>query len=542
MHRTAPGVPAGALRVLTAGAVAAALAVTVPAAATATAATAVPRPDHTVVVVMENHSYADIIGSSSAPYLNSLASSGANFTQSFAITHPSEPNYLALFSGSTQGLTDDSCPHTYSGANLGSELIGAGDTFTGYSESMPSDGYTGCTSGEYARKHNPWVNFTNVPAASNRTFGAWPTDYSTLPTLSFVVPNLIDDMHDGTVAQGDTWLKNNIDGYAQWAKAHNSLLVITWDEDDNSANNQIPTIFSGANVKAGNYSETIDHYSVLRTLEDAYGLPYAGNSSSATPITDVWSSGTGSVTVTNPGNQTGTVGTAVSLQVHASDTAGGTLSYSATGLPAGLSVNSSTGLISGTPTTAGTSNVTVTATDSTGPSGSTSFSWTVNPSGGGGCTAAQLLGNPGFETGTASPWTASSGVVSNDTSEPAHSGSWDAWLDGYGSSHTDTLSQAVTLPAGCTTYAFSFWLHVDTAETTTSTAYDTLKVQVLNSSGSVLATLATYSNLNHNTGYAQKSFSLASYAGQSVTVKFTGSEDSSLQTSFVLDDTAVTVS
>ena len=149
--------------------------------------------------MMENHSYSEIIGSSSAPYINSLATGGAQFTNSFGITHPSEPNYLALFSGSTHGLTSDSCPHTYTTQNLGSELITAGLTFKGYSESMPSDGYTGCTSGAYARKHNPWVNFTsNVPAASNLTFSDFPTSYSSLPTVSFVVPNLNDDMHDGT--------------------------------------------------------------------------------------------------------------------------------------------------------------------------------------------------------------------------------------------------------------------------------------------------------------------------------------------------------
>src|SRR5262249_27648763 len=144
--------------------------------------------------------------------------------------------------------------------------------------------------------------------------------------------------------------------------------------------------------------------------------------------------------------------------------------------------------------------------------------------------------------GTAAPWTATAGVINNNTSEPARTGSWDAWLDGYGSTHTDTLSQTITLPTGCSNYNLSFWLHIDTAETTTTTKYDTLKVQVLNSSGTVLATLATYSNLNHNTGYAQHTFSLASYAGQSVKIKFTGAEDYTLQTSFVLDDTAVNVS
>jgi hypothetical protein len=252
------------------------------------AAASVPRPDHVVVVIEENHAYNSVIGNSGAPYINSLAGQGALFSNSFAITHPSEPNYLALFSGSTQGLTNDSCPHTYTGANLGQELVSAGLTFTGYSETMPSAGFTGCTSGTYARKHNPWVNFSNVPSGSNQTFAAFPTNFATLPTLSIVVPNLRNDMHDGTVAQGDTWLRTNLDAYAQWAKTHNSLLVVTWDEDDSSASNHIPTIFVGQHVLQGTYAERINHYNVLRTLEDAYGLPRAGASSSATPITDVW--------------------------------------------------------------------------------------------------------------------------------------------------------------------------------------------------------------------------------------------------------------
>jgi hypothetical protein len=162
--------------------------------------------------------------------------------------------------------------------------------------------------------------------------------------------------------------------------------------------------------------------------------------------------------------------------------------------------------------------------------------------GGTGCTAAQLLGNQGFETGSASPWTASSSaVINSSSSEPARTGSYDAWLNGYGSANTETLAQTVTLPTGCASYTLSFYLHTDTAETTTSTAYDTLKVQVLNSSGTVLDTLATYSNLNAASGYQQKSFSLASYAGQTVTLKFTGTEGSVLQTSFVLDDTSLTI-
>ena len=156
-------------------------------------------------------------------------------------------------------------------------------------------------------------------------------------------------------------------------------------------------------------------------------------------------------------------------------------------------------------------------------------------------TQQQLLGNPGFETGTASPWVATTGVINNSTSEPPHSGSWDAWMNGYGTTHTDTLYQQVTIPSTATTATLTFWLHIDTAETTTTTAFDTLNVQIRSSANAVLATLATYSNLNAATGYTQKSFNLIAYKGQTIRVYFLGVEDSSLQTSFVIDDTALNV-
>ncbi|MEV0179735.1 M4 family metallopeptidase [Streptomyces sp. NPDC050625] len=237
------------------------------------------------------------------------------------------------------------------------------------------------------------------------------------------------------------------------------------------------------------------------------------------------------VTVTNPGSQSATVGTAVSLQIQASSTNSGALTYSASGLPAGLSINSSTGLISGTPTTAGSSSTTVTVTDSTGATGTATFGWTVSSTGGG-CSSTQLLSNPGFESGSTG-WTATSGVITTASGEASHSGSYKAWLDGYGTSHTDTLSQSVTIPAGCKA-TLTFYLHIDTSETTSSTQYDKLTV----TAGS--KTLATYSNLNAASGYSQKSFDLSSLAGSTVTLKFNGVEDSSLQTSFVVDDTALT--
>lgn len=247
-----------------------------------------PRPDHVVIVVEENHSYSQIIGKKSASYLNSLVKQGALFSQSTGIRHPSQPNYLALFSGSTQNVTDDSCPHVFHGPNLAQELLSAHLTFGGYSEDMPKVGYTGCSYKGYARKHNPWVNFTNVPAGLNMPLNSMPTDFSKLPTVSFVIPNHQDDMHDGTVEQADEWMKKHVDPYVKWAKQHNSLLIVTWDEDDFSPSNHIPTIMVGPMVKAGVYPQKINHYSVLRTIEDMYHLGRLGESAKATPIQSIW--------------------------------------------------------------------------------------------------------------------------------------------------------------------------------------------------------------------------------------------------------------
>ncbi len=260
----------------------------------AQAAGPVPSPDHTIVVVMENHAYSQVIGSSSAPYINSLASGGANLTQSFAITHPSQPNYYALFSGDTQGVTDDSCvtPGFSSAANLGSEVIAAGQTWGSYNETLPSQGSTTCSSGDYAQKHNPWFGFSNVPTSTAKTFAQFPTDYSTLPKMSFVTPNLCSDMHDCSVATGDTWLKNNLGAYATWAKTHNSLLVVTFDEDNSLSGNRIPTVLYGQPVTAGSSSATTyNHYNLLRTLEDLAGTSsHAGQAASASDITGIWTS------------------------------------------------------------------------------------------------------------------------------------------------------------------------------------------------------------------------------------------------------------
>jgi acid phosphatase len=254
------------------------------------AAGAIPQPAHVVIVVEENRSQANIIGNKSAPFINALAANGAMMAQSFAETHPSEPNYLALFAGSTLGVTEDVCP-VNGGAvpNLASEMLAAGYTFVGFAEGLPAVGSTVCSAGKYARKHVPWANFTNVPPADSLPFSAFPMgNYANLPTVSFVIPNNDDNMHDGSIGQGDAWLNRQLSGYANWAVANNSLLIVTWDEDDNASRNQIPTVIYGAHVQPGTYNEQISHYNVLSTCEQMYGLPKTGNAANAPAIADIW--------------------------------------------------------------------------------------------------------------------------------------------------------------------------------------------------------------------------------------------------------------
>jgi hypothetical protein len=262
-------------------------------------------PDHVVIVIEENHSYTQITSTyaSSAPNILALAASGAVFTNSHATAHPSQPNYLELFSGSSQGTTSDTIPSNtpFTAANLGAQLIAVAKTFFGYSEDLPSVGSLVSTSGNYARKHNPWSDWqanspgaNQLPASTNQPLSAFPTDFTQLPTVSFVVPNQNDDMHNGTdpstIATGDTWFQNHLGAYSSWAQSHNSLLIVTFDED-NTSNlnpNQILTIFSGPMIQPGHYSEFVNHDNILRTLEDLYDLPYAGSAATAAPITDAF--------------------------------------------------------------------------------------------------------------------------------------------------------------------------------------------------------------------------------------------------------------
>ena len=247
-----------------------------------------PHASTVIVVIMENRDYGRIIGNSQAPFINgTLVPQAALMTDSHAITHPSEPNYLAFFSGSTQGVTDDSCPHSFATTNLGAEVIAAGKTFDGYSESMPKDGYQGCSSGLYARKHNPWANFTNVPASSNLIWYDLP---GVPPSVSIIVPNLCNDMHDCSTKTGDNWLKANLPSILMYDASHDGLLILTWDEadPDNNGSNRIATLLFGPMIVPGSYAQTVNHYSVLHTIEHVMGVRCTEHACAAPVLHGIW--------------------------------------------------------------------------------------------------------------------------------------------------------------------------------------------------------------------------------------------------------------
>ncbi len=298
--------------------------------------TGLPVYDHVVIVIEENKNYEEIVGNKSAPYINgTLVAEGANLTRMYGEEHNSEGNYFWLLSGGDEnvGFVDgipasgNNPSYPFTAPNLAAELIQAGRGFKGYSEGLPAIGDTVSRSGLYARKHVPWVSFDNIPHgfrvedSSSLRWSDFPNDYSQLPTVSIVVPNMINDMHDGPVARsvpaGDVWLKDHIDGYYQWAKTHNSLLIITFDENENPVKyhgltdptgdneclqNRIPTLIAGAHVRHGEFAEGkgVTHVNLLRTLEAMYGLePCGGQQANALKagigadalITDVFETG-----------------------------------------------------------------------------------------------------------------------------------------------------------------------------------------------------------------------------------------------------------
>lgn len=270
----------------------------------------IPRPDHIIIVMEENHSYDEVMGSANAPYINQLAKEGALFTDAHGVVHPSQPNYLAIFSGSTQGVIADECLEDtlpYTTPNIAASLIRGGFTFKGFAETMPSPGFLDCYNQRseltgahlYARKHAPWVNWqgtqpNGIPAELSQPMTAFPKDFNELPTLAYVIPNMDNDMHNigkpgdsAAIQRADHWLKDKLEAYVEWAKTHNSILILTFDEDDFKEVNHIPTIIVGAGVKPGVYKEKINHYSVLHTIEAMYDLPVQ-DTNREQPIMSVW--------------------------------------------------------------------------------------------------------------------------------------------------------------------------------------------------------------------------------------------------------------
>jgi hypothetical protein len=487
--------------------------------------TTLPRPDHVVIAIMENTGYSTLVGNSEAPYINSLMNAGASFTNSHGVTHPSQPNYLALFSGGTQGVTGDTCPVRFTGvANLGSQLLGAGLSYASFSEDLPSVGFGGCTSANYARKHAPWVDFNNVPVGTQLPFSSFPSDYSSLPAVSFVVPNLCNDMHDCSIATGDTWLKDHLDGYVQWAMTHNSLLILTWDEDDFTAANQIATIFVGATVRPGNYSESITHYHVLSTVESMYGLARLGNAASANPISDVWSS-------SGHGNDFSLSATPSSLSVNQGSTTTATIatavvsgvaqpvSLSASGAPSGVTVSFNPASLSAggsaTMTVSAAANAvpgpyTLTVTG-TGSSATHSVSVTLAVAGIG---FGSGIVNGGFETGDLSGWT-SAGTASVSTG--AHSGAHAAELGGTSPSTDSSLSQTFAAPVGGA--HLSFWYQINCPD---SVQYDWANVTLKDNSAGTTTTLLA--NTCTNDGVWQQA-TAAVTPGHNYTLTFTNHDD-----------------
>jgi len=280
-----------------------------------------PVYDHIVLVIEENKDFEQILGGAdAAPYLATLAVEGATLTRVFAEEHNSEGNYFWLFSGSDQGVRfEDAVPtEPILASSLGEQLIAKGRSFKGYAEDLPAIGDRSVTAPpHYARKHVPWISFKNIPdgstvaTSSDLRFADFPADYAALPTVAIVIPNLVHDMHDGAPANsipaGDAWLRQHLDGYYRWALSHNSLLIVTFDENDDVSGyegltdpatiadplyppanaesqrrhdlqNRIVTLFAGAHVRPGRYAEGngVTHVNILRTIEAMYGLPKSG--------------------------------------------------------------------------------------------------------------------------------------------------------------------------------------------------------------------------------------------------------------------------
>ncbi|WP_198045642.1 alkaline phosphatase family protein [Kitasatospora mediocidica] len=491
-------------------------------------ASTVPAYDHVFVVMMENNNYsassntadggAGIIGNSSAPYINNtLLPMGSLLTNYHANTHSSDPNYEAIAFGNSYGrsnhstpgadcITTPACAATNNGLN--DNLDAAGKSWKQYVQSQTSNCQTS-NSGNYESDDVPFYYDPKMQSDNAYCQAHWQplpqllnTDLagtSTTPAFVWADADSCNDMEGCGIAPGDTWLSQTLPtlfNSPAWTQ-QKSLLVLTWDEDGNNGpggfgpgqSNQVATIVIGSQgtVQAG-YQDAnrYDHYSTARVIEGALGLPAMTNNDRwATPYNEVFTNartGGNTVTVGNPGTQNATVGSPTSLQLQGTDSGSGqTLGYTATGLPAGLTISGS-GLISGTPTTAGTSTVTVTATDTTGATGRAAFSYTVAPSG---SSFTVPIVNPAAESGScqstegtgtpAQSWTltnapqqvcygASGGFPTATQGPQAPATPGKAFFDGGDSAtasmtQTDSVAaQAAQIATGTLPYTLSAWI------------------------------------------------------------------------------------
>jgi acid phosphatase len=263
----------------------------------------VPRLGRVVVIVFENKGRDRVLGNADAPTFARLARQGATLTNYRAVAHPSLPNYLALVSGSTQGITDDCTSCVVTARSLADTLATAGRTWKTYAEGLPQAGFTGAFAGRYAKKHDPFVYFRDVAAAPKRLRRVVPLPMfgkdlagGTLPDYSLVVPDLCNDMHDCPVAAGDRWLARFLALLLRNSQLRGGAVFVVFDESDDSdvgGGGIVPAIVAGPLVRPGASSAAVfDHYSLLRTIEDGWGLPLLGQSGRATPITGIWKAAT----------------------------------------------------------------------------------------------------------------------------------------------------------------------------------------------------------------------------------------------------------
>jgi acid phosphatase len=258
---------------------------------TSVSSATLPLPNHIIFVWLENKHYSQIINSPSAPFINSLIAEGTLFTNFHALGHPSYPEYIRFFCGTDNGKKDDKCisGKPYTNPNLYTQLALKGKSFAWYSEDLPETGSDECYHKKYAERHNPTNCFSNVPANANKKWSDFPTNYSSLENVVCISPNLKHDMHDGSVAEGDTWVKENLGDLINWCKTHNSVFIIYFDEDHGSSDNHIPVIVTGEPVKKGAQTSVYyNHYNWTHTLLEIYGAEQIANSKGKTPITDCW--------------------------------------------------------------------------------------------------------------------------------------------------------------------------------------------------------------------------------------------------------------